>query len=376
MSLKLNIHRDELLTGLSSVQNVTGKKGTIAILSNVLLQTEESMLILTGTDLEVGIRNKIPAEIITSGNITLPSRKFFEIVRETPSDSVKIEILENNQALIKAGKSEYSLSGTPVDEFPAFPEYKEENLVYISSELISSLIDKTSFCMASEGESQFNLNGALFMREENEGNYLLRMVTTDGHRLSLMEKHADESIEKLTMNKNIIIPRKGLQEIRKFCDLAEEIGINFEEKQAVVKTGNSLLIIRLMQGDFPDFSNIFGMIKKDHPLSINREIFIQSMKRMNLFVEDKYNAVQFDIKANNMILSSQNIDLGNAKDELAIEYGGDDLNLGFNGRYFLEAMQVMHSEKIKAYIDSVESPCLIEGDEDEGFKSIIMPMKI
>lgn len=131
-----------------------------------------------------------------------------------------------------------------------------------------------------------------------------------------------------------------------------------------------------MQGDFPDYRNIISIIEHKNPLEVERQEFIKAMRRMNLFAEDKYNAVHFNIQGNKMVLSSQSMDLGDAKSEMEISYGGQDLILGFNGKYCLETMQVLHSEKLKAYINSVESPCLIVGDEDEGFKSIIMPMKI
>ncbi len=376
MSLTMNVNRNDLLSGLSSLQNVTGKKGSMAILGNVLLQSEEGRLLLTGTDLEVGIRTSVPAEILSPGTITLPCRKFFEVIRETPAENVRLEMLENNQARISAGKSEYRLGGTPSEEFPSFPEYKEESMVTLPSELMAELIDKTIFSLAPEGESQFNLTSLLLEKEERGEIMVLRTVSSDGHRLSLMEKEASDEIKKIAMDRTILIPRKGVQEIRKFCDLSDNVRFGLEEKQAVVKSGNALLIIRLMQGDFPDYRNILGIIKKENPVVVERGNFINSMKRMNLFAEDKYNMVQFDIKGRTMVLSSQSVDLGDAKDELEIDYAGQDLNLGFNGRYYLETMQAMHSDKVKSYINSEESPCLVEGDDDPGFMSIIMPMKI
>jgi len=375
MSLTMNVNRNDLLACLSSLQNVTGKKGNMAILANVLIQVEGGHLLLTGTDLEVGVRISVPAEIITPGTITLPCRKFFEVIRETPAETVRLEVLDNLQAKISAGKSEYRLGGTPSEEFPSFPEYKEESMITLPSELLAELIDKTIFSLAPESESQFNLTSLLLEKENKNGTMVLRTVSSDGHRLSLMEKEASPEVEKLSMNNTILIPRKGVQEIRKFCDLAVTLQFGLEEKQAVVKSGNALLVIRLMQGDFPDYRNILAIIKKENLVQVARGPFMNSMKRMNLFAEDKYNMVNFDIKGNTIVLSSQSVDLGDARDEVEINYAGQDLKLGFNGRYYLETMQVMHSDKVKAYINSEESPCLVEGDEDPGFMSIIMPMK-
>ncbi|MFH1019553.1 MAG: DNA polymerase III subunit beta [Pseudomonadota bacterium] len=376
MSLIFNISRDDFLTGLASLQNVTGKKGNIAILSNILIESKTDAILLTATDLEIGIRNSLPAEILSSGSITLPAKKLFEIVRESGAAHIHIEIMENNWAKISADSADYKLAGMPSEEYPAFPEYDENMLTSLPSDTIKELIDKTIFSVAQEGESQFNLTGILVEKDVADGKNMLRMVSSDGHRLSLCETSMENDLSELKMDKIILIPRKGMQEIRKFADAATEIKISFEEKQAVIKTDHSIIVVRLMNGDFPDYKNIMNMIKKEKFIELNRLQFMNSMKKMNLFTEDRYNAVQFHIKTNKIVLSSQSMDIGSAKDEIAITYDDSPLKLGFNGKYFIETMQVMSSDTLKAYINSEESPCLIQGDDDPGFFSIIMPMKI
>ena len=376
MSLIFNISRDDFLTGLASLQNVTGKKGNIAILSNILIESKTDSLLLTATDLEIGIRNSLPAEILSPGSITLPAKKLFEIVRESSADHIHIEIMENNWAKISADSTDYKLAGMPSAEYPAFPEYDENLLTSLPSDRLKEIIDKTIFSVAQEGESQFNLTGILVEKDVAGDNNMLRMVSSDGHRLSLCETTVDSDLSGLKMDRIILIPRKGMQEIRKFSETAAEIQISFEEKQAVIKTDHSIIVVRLMNGDFPDYKNIINMIKKEKSIALNRSQFMNSMKKMNLFTEDRYNAVQFQIKPNKLILSSQSMDIGSAKDEIEINYDDSPLKLGFNGKYFIETMQVMSSDTIKAYINSEESPCMIQGDDDPGFFSIIMPMKI
>lgn len=376
MSLAINISREDFLAGLSPIQNVTGKKGTIAILSNVLIQSSTDALILTATDLEVGIRNTVPAEIISPGAITLPARKLFEIIRESNVETINLEELENNWVKIKANKTNYNLAGMPAEEFPTFPEYSEENIVAVESKIIKELIDKTIFSVAQEGENQFNLTGVLVEKKGNEDENFIRMISSDGHRLTLMETGIEGDVKNITIEKNTIIPRKGVLEIRKFCEANEKIKIGFEKKQAVVKTDNSLLIIRLMNGDFPDYNNIINVIDKENYFRIDKLSFLNSMKRMNLFTEDRFNAVKFDIHKKVLILSSQNMDIGNAKDEIDIEFTGDSFTLGFNGKYFVDTLQAMNSDEIIVYINSEESPCLLKAEDDPGFLSVIMPMKI
>ena len=376
MSLIFNISRDDFLTGLASMQSVTRKKGNIAILSNILIESKTDSLLLTATDLEIGIQNSLPAEILSSGSITLPAKKLFEIVRETGANQIHVEILENNWAKISADSTDYKLSGMSAEEYPAFSEYDENILVSMASDKIKELIDKTIFSVAQEGESQFNLTGVLMEKDITEGKNILRMVSSDGHRLSLCETTMENDLNGLKMEKVILIPRKGMQEIRKFAEGSAEIKISFEEKQAVIKTDHSVIVVRLMNGDFPDYRNILNIIKKEKYIELKRLQFMNSMKKMNIFTEDRFNAVQFQINPNKLILSSQSMDIGSAKDEIDITYNDSPLRLGFNGKYFIETMQVMSSDTIKAYINSEESPCMIQGDDDPGFFSIIMPMKI
>ena len=149
-----------------------------------------------------------------------------------------------------------------------------------------------------------------------------------------------------------------------------------DKKQLVVKTNNTLMIVRLMNGEFPDYRSIVKVIEKEKFIEIERSGFLESLKRTNLFTEDTFNAIQLSIDENRLVLSSQNMDFGNAKDEMKINYSGEPLDIGFNCRYFIDTLQVMKSEMVKAYINSDQSPCLLEGEEDPGFISIIMPMKI
>lgn len=376
MSLIFNISRDDFLAGLSSLQNIAGKKVNIAILSNILIESKNDSLILTATDLEIGIRNTLPAEILSQGSITLPAKKLFEIVRESGAEYIHVEIMENNWAKISADSADYKLVGMPGEEYPVFPEYNEKNLISLKSDIIKELIDKTIFSVAQEGESQFNLTGVLVEKDVLEGKNILRMVSSDGHRLSLCEKSVEEDLNNLKMEKIILIPRKGMQEIRKLAEVTTKIQISFEEKQAVIKTDKIIIIIRLINGDFPDYKNIISFIKKEKCIELNRLQLMNSMKKMNLFTEDRFNAVQFQLNLNKLVLSSQNMDIGSAKDEIDISYNDSPLKLGFNVKYFIETTQVMFSDTIKAYINSEESPCLIQGDDDPGFISIIMPMKI
>ncbi len=201
MPLILNIAREDFIAALSSMQNVTGKPGTIAILANILLRSSTDSLELTGTDLEVGIRQTIPAEILSQGSITLPAKKLFEIVRESNSEHIYLEEIENNWVKIKADSSDYNLAGMASDEFPSFPEHKAESLIEIAAENIKDLIEKTIFSVALDTESNFTLTGILIEKEIKEDKRYLRMVSSDGHRLSLMKKEVQGDISLFNLDK-------------------------------------------------------------------------------------------------------------------------------------------------------------------------------
>jgi len=376
MTMSINVSKEDFLPALNSLQSITGKKGTMAILANVLIQTQDNFIELIATDLEVGIKKSVAAEIVNPGSLTLPAKILYEIVRESGSDTIKIEEKDKNWARIKAGTSMYNLAGTSSEEYPNFPEYNEEYLVSLPCELIKELIDKTIFSAAQERESNYTLTGILIEKEKEEDKSFLRMVSSDGHRLSIMEKELDGESESIPIEKNTIIPRKGVSEIKKVCEGQKNFSMGADKKQLVVKTKNSLMIVRLMNGEFPDYKSIVNVIEKNNVIEIDRSKFLESLKRTNLFTEDTFNAIQLSIADNKLILSSQNMDYGNAKDEMVINFSGDPLDLGFNCRYFIDTLQVMRSDMIKAYVNSDQSPCFIEGENDKGFVSIIMPMKI
>ncbi len=376
MTLNCTVSKNDLLEGLNSLQNITNKKGTLAILSNVMIEANTEGLTITGTDLEVGLKLFIPAEIKEIGKLTLPSKKIFEIVRESGSNDIVIEETENSWAIIKAGLSTYNLAGLTSDEFPEFPTYEEDNFVSFEAHVFLDLIDKVIFSIANEQENIYSLTSVLFEKEKRDGLSYLKMISSDGHRLSIMEKDVATDVDILNLNEITLIPKKGIQEFKKFCENRDSVEISFEKKQMVIREGSAIMVIRLKQGEFPHYRAIVDAVQLDNCLEISKIPFLESLKRINLFTEDIFHTIQLKIVNDTMILSSQNADLGNAKDEQPVTYSGDPLVLGFNCRYFIETLQVMECDTVKAYINSNNSPCLMKSDNDKGFLSIIMPMQL
>ena len=376
MAFHFNIGREDLLRAISTQQNITSKKGTLAILANVLLEVKSDHILFTGTDLEIGLKQTVPAEVIEMGELTLPSKKLFELARESGSSTVSFKELNNNWVEITAGPSVYRLAGMVRNEFPQFPVYDENAMVQMDSSIISDLVDKTIFSIAQDKENMFTLTAALLQKVQEDDKIYLKMISSDGHRLTIMSREVDTALDGLRMNPITLIPRRGVQEIRKFCENKNSFLFGIEEKQAVLKSEDSLLVIRLMEGDYPDFQGLLSVLSKDNSIKIERTRFLESLKRINLFTEDLFHAIKIEINDNIIILTSQNADFGSAKDEFNVDYSGIPLSLGFNCRYFIESLQVMEGNIITANIKSQESPCMISSDEDIGFLSIIMPMKL
>ena len=376
MAFQFQINREDLLRAISAQQNITSKKGTLAILSNVLIEVQNSQVIFTGTDLEIGLKQIVPAEVTESGTLTLPAKKLFELARESGSNTIAFKEMDNHWVEITAGSSVYRLAGMVADEFPQFPEYDELAMVEMESAILSDLVDKTIFSIAQDKENMFTLTAALLQKVEDGGQTFLKMVTSDGHRLTIMSREITGAMQQMRINPVTLIPRRGVQEIRKFCENKGSFMFGIEDKQAVLKSEDSLLIIRLMEGDFPDFQGLLSTLTKDNVIIIDRLRFLESLKRINLFTEDMFHAVRIDINTNTIVLTSQNADVGSAKDEFQVGYEGNPLTLGFNCRYFIETLQVMDASIVTASIKSQESPCMITSDDDEGFLSIIMPMKL
>jgi DNA polymerase-3 subunit beta len=376
MSLVVNIAKDDLLAALAFIQNITTKPGTLAILSNILIETKNDTIEITGTDLEVGVQQIIPAEILSSGSITLPSKKLFEIVRESNEEHIHLEVKENNWVKIKAGASDYNVAGMASEDFPTFPVYEEEKLISLPAGDIKDIIDKTIFSVASDSESTFTLTGLLVEKEESEGTHFLRMVSSDGHRLSLMKKQTEKALTPFQIENTTIIPRKGAQEIKKLCEKIENVKIGFEKKQAVLKSDNTTIIIRLMSGDFPDFRSLLDVIDMEKYVEIDRIALQNSMRRMNLFAEEKFNVVKWQIEDNQLTLTSQSMDIGNARETIPIDYSGEPIVLGFNGKYFVDTLQVITCEKVKVFVTGAGKPCLVKSEKEPEFISVIMPMEL
>jgi len=374
--MKIRIARDELLTGLQRVQGVVEKRNTMPALSNILLETKQDGVELVATDLEIGIRGHYKAEVLEPGSVSVSARKLFEILREMPDSEIAITTQDNNWVQIHAGKIQFKIVGLPGTDFPALPTVEREGRVSISGSGFASLIRKTMFAVG-DNDARYILNGLLITLVSNDKKVMMRLVGTDGHRLAVAESElAQDAVSEMPKEIRAIIPRKAAQEMRRL--LEEEAGeplLGFTKNLVTFQRSGVFLTSRVMEGTYPNYQQV---IPKDNTkkATVERAALEAALRRVAVLSRDKTNAVRLTLDAEMLTLYSSNPDLGEATEELPVQYRGESLTTGFNARYFLDALAAMDSEIVHLEMKSALSPCVLKPEGDPGFLCVVMPMKV
>jgi DNA polymerase-3 subunit beta len=374
--MEFNIKRETFLNGVQRTLGIVDKKTTLAILNNVLIKADRNKIRMTASDREISLVADYEAEIIEEGEITLSARKLYEMIREMQGDDVHVSVNENHLARVSCLKSHYRISGIPTDDYPVVEELQEGEFSAMTGKALKELIHKTSFAMASD-EIRKNLNGVFFETEKVDSKYHVRMVATDGHRLAMAYVETDET-DFFNLEKGIIIPRKGLGEVRKFVEGEDEnskIFIGVYKGMFVVKTDRSILKVRLVDGEYPEYQRVIpteaGLI-----VHFDKEVMLHALKRMNVMSTDRYNNVVFNITKDKIVLNSTNPDLGEANDEIDIVYHDKDVTMAFNVLYVIDAIEVIEGKDVFFEIGSDRKPCVVKPVGNDRYLCIIMPLQI
>ncbi len=371
--MEIKIDRDELHKAISRVQSIIEKRSNIPILSMILLSSEKSDITILATDLEISYQQKIAAEVINSGSITISGRKLFEILKESKRSEISIKEKENNWVSISDEDARFNLACLPADEYPSLVEPKDVDMIEMDGVILKDMINNTIYSVALE-EAGFKLSGVFTEVITQKGKSLLRMVSTDGHRLSKIDREIKE-VEKLKMNGGVMIPKKGILELNKLASEGGPVSIGFEKNNCVVRRENTLVVIRLLESQFPDYNAVIPE-KMKYTIPISRTALLDGMKKMVILSSESYKGVRMTLHEDNLELVSINPDLGDAQENLGVKYKGESLELGFNARYFIDALQVMGSDMVELGVIDNSSPCVISGENDEGFLGLIMPMRL
>ena len=373
-TMNFTIEKETFLKGLGRIQAIVEKRNTIPVLANVLLEVNDGELHVTATDLEVGMRSSYPANIGKPGKITVSAKKLYEIIKELPDREVAFNSKENCWIEVRCGKTLFNIVGLAADEFPNFPQSDRINGVALSNSLCKEIIEKTLFAI-SQDESKYNLNGIYMRAFEKEGEVRLRLVATDGHRLSLIDKVIKGTAPE-ELKKGVILPRKGVLELKRLAEEGEaDLTLSFQDNNAVVRKGQTVVVMRLVDGDFPDYERVIPK-NNDQEALIVVDPFLHALRRMLILSSEKSRGVKMVLKTGLLEVSSSNPELGDAREELDIDYQGPEMSIGYNARYLLDILQVQDDLRVRMIFKDHLSPGVFRPEKNDGFLAVVMPMRL
>ncbi len=364
--MEITIDKRNLLIEISKAIGATERKATMPILSNVLLKAKNGVLTIIATDLEVTIITNITCTTVQEGQAAVPAKKFYDYIRELPESTITIK-KEDGFLEIRVGKIAGRLKVLQAEDFPKVEEYKN-GFTKIQYYQFLKMIDKTIYATSID-EVKYSLNGVYVEKSTD----CLRCVATDSHRLSLYDYEGITTIE--GMNKGVIIPRKGLLEIKKIGGESElEIAIE-KNKNFIVKNGNTTVQIRLLDYDFPDYKSVIPAETKIN-IKIKKDLLMSAVKRAQSIYQEKISRVVFNIEKDLLTVESNEPDIGEVREELEIEYSGTPIKIGFNGRYLIESLGAMEGEFVSIGLNNEQSASTFYVDDNKKHFNLIMPMRM
>jgi DNA polymerase III subunit beta len=382
--MKLQIERDILLQGAGRTQGVIDRRGNMPILSHCLLEADENRLKISATDYEVSFRGYYPAEILESGGLTVPAVNFFNIVRELPPGVISLESTENNSLIIKTGDTRYQFLGLSPENFPPLPNLEDQPMLELKSAAVREMLEKTSFSIATD-DLQQQLAGVFL--EKLPDSSKLRLVSSDGHRLSLIEREFAVP-QQVDLDQGILIPRKGVSEMLRLLGEEENCALGLEKKSLVLKQNDSYLYVRLLEKKFPDYRRIIP-VNPQIQLIIGRRSFLEILKRISLLSSEKFKGVILRVSEGWLDIRYHNPEIGGGEEKLpvSIKFLRDDVESGeeklelpfevsYNARYLMEPLNVMQSDEVLMELSEKKKPMSLRDIADPEYLSIVMPMDL
>ncbi len=367
--LKVTVERTTLLQGIQKVQSIVEKKSTVAILGNILLSVSGKILSLASTDLEVGVRVSVTILAGNDGRLTVSPKHIHDIVKELPEQTLDLRQKDTGLLEIVCGKSRFTIVSLPAEHYPALPQFEDILYLPASAKHLAKMIDRTQFAIPVDS-TKIQINGIYL---EPKGDGFFRMTATDGHRLSYID-------EKILLQggdvfRGVIVPKKGIIELRKLLDGKEEIGLHIERGTIFAKVGPDYLFIRLIEGEFPDYNRIIPQDNTSQ-LTVNRQALTAAIRRVGVLASDKYKGMKLALRADGLQISSSNPDMGEAVEEMDAQFNGEPLEIGFNAKYLLECLVVMTSETLDVYLKDPLRPVIIKDQDVPQHSYVLMPMRV
>jgi len=372
--MKFTIKKSDIVDVLGKIQGLTGRRTSLAITECIRIKASDNQVELTATDLETCFEGSLPAIIQKPGTIAISARRLFEIAREFPSADINIDETDNRWINISDAKVHYNLMGMNTDDFPDTPVFENVAFFPVESEDLKRMIDKTIMISGIGEDKKPHINGVLFERRTQSSPHAIRMVSTDGSRLSKYDLLCADDV-KLPQGADVLVPKKGLHEVSKFLGGIGTVNIGIQDSYFIVKGEVETLAIRMLEGQYPPYEEV---VLRDDGFSfeVEKAPFNNMLKRMSILCTDSYRAAIFTFNEGRLDINATNPDIGESKEDMAIDYDGERVEAAFNPRFFIEALGCMDDKKLVLNIISDDKPCLIEGAENKSYLSAIMPMRV
>jgi DNA polymerase III subunit beta len=368
--MNLTIAKEQIINGLQAVQNVVSNRTTLPILSNVLLRAEGNHVEFTATDLDVSVSCSVEATVKKPGASTVPVKKLFGIVRELNSSEIELEVDEKNACSLRSGPSFYKINGLSADEFPPLPKFKEDKKVVLPQQTVKLMLRKTSFAVSTD-ESRYVLNGLFISLKDQK----MTLVATDGRRLALV----DEEVELSEKSQGeFIVPAKAVGELNRLLQDKGDLQIRYSENQCSFtlqdEKGSSILIVtKLIEGNYPNYRQVIpGEVKER--VSLIREEFLHALRRAEIMTSEKSNSVKLAFSKNNLAITANSPEVGEARESLAINYKGKDMAIAFNPKYLLDPLNALANDEIFLELIDELSPGVLKINGP--FVYVVMPMRL
>lgn len=366
--MKSIIKRNELLDGLQNIIGAVERRQTLPILGNILFRVSEGVLFLTATDLEIEMVCLVTTEHIDDFQTTIPARKLFDICKALPEGSDIALTVEENKVILISNRSRFTLSTLPAKDFPGLDDIEAQHSFSIPQKSLKSLIDKTSFAMAQQ-DVRYYLNGILV--ELSTG--LIKLVATDGHRLALSEYKVDIELE---VDKQIIIPRKGVMELSRLLDSSDSlVKLTLSQNHIKIETDKLSFTSKLIDGKFPDYNRVIP-VDGNKLMTVNRNSLKQAMSRISILSNEKYRGIRLTLTTGNLAIQANNPDQEEAEEELAVNYENTEVEIGFNVTYIIDVLNVLTSEDVQLKLKDSNSSCIVSDINDLSSLYVVMPMRL
>jgi DNA polymerase-3 subunit beta len=368
--MNLTIAKDQLIHGLQSVQNIVSTRTTLPILSNVLMRAGKDRVEFTATDLDVTVSCSVEAKVKKAGSTTVPVKRFFGIVRELASPEIELEVDEKNACTIRAGASFYKIHGLSADEFPPIHPLKEDKKITLPQEKLKGMLRKTSFAISTD-ESRYVLNGIFISLKEHK----MTMVATDGRRLALVDEELD--IPEKSQGE-LIIPTKAVNELNRLLgdkgDVEIKLGDNHVSLTLNDDKGFSIhLLSKLVEGNYPNYRQVIPAETKER-ITLPREELLAAVRRAQIMTSDKANSVKMAVSLNNLAITANSPEVGEARESMAINYKGKEMAIAFNPAYLVEPLNALTEDEVFLELIDELSPGVLKINGP--FLYVVMPMRL